>query len=77
MLIAPLPTWIDLAKLDFQQKKKKRFKEMWLANKGCGEVVEGVWQSNVGGAENTQVLRTRESWKGTNKMEQELFWQHS
>ena len=30
---------------------------MWLADKGCGEVVEGVWQASVGGAEDTIVLR--------------------
>lgn len=54
--------WIEIADLDFQRRKKLfRFEEMWLADKGCGEVVEGVWLSNIGGTENTQVLRKIDS----------------
>lgn len=35
--------WIDQAYLEFKQKKKKkRFEEIWFADKGCREVVEGV-----------------------------------
>lgn len=50
--------WIEIADLDFQWRKKLfRFEEMWLSDKGCGEVVEGVWLSNIGGTKNTQVLR--------------------
>ena len=42
--------WIVIADLDFQRGKKLfKFEEMWLAGKGCGEVVEGVWLSNFGG----------------------------
>lgn len=55
--------WIEQAELDFQQKKKKkfRFEEMWLGDKGCGKIVEGVWQASYEGAENTRVLRKIES----------------
>lgn len=54
--------WIEIADLDFQRRKKLfRFEEMWLADKGCGEVVEGVWLSNIGGTEYTQVLRKIDS----------------
>ena len=36
--------WIELADLDFQQKKKVfRFEKVWLLDKGCGETVENVW----------------------------------
>ena len=39
--------WVELSDLDFQKKKKVfRFEEMWLADKGCGELVEGIWQAN-------------------------------
>lgn len=54
--------WIDLSDLDFQPKKKVfKFKEMWLADKGCGETIEGVWQASYGGAENLKVIRKLEN----------------
>ena len=50
--------WIDPSFLDFQLKKKIfRFEEMWLADKGCGETVEGVWQASYEGSENLKVIR--------------------
>ena len=52
------PLWIEQVDLEFRQRKKLfRFEEMWLADKGCGEVVEGVWQARVEGTEDTKVLR--------------------
>ncbi|XP_075640265.1 uncharacterized protein LOC142612017 [Castanea sativa] len=30
---------------------------MWLVDKGCREVVKGVWQASVDGVEDTKVLR--------------------
>ena len=47
----------------FSAKKKKisRFEEMWLADKGCGETVEGVWQARYDEAENMRVIRKIEN----------------
>lgn len=54
--------WIDLADLDFQQKKKVlRFEEVWLSNKGYGETIEGVWQATFDEAEDTRVIRKIEA----------------
>ena len=54
--------WIDLADLDFQQKKKVlRFEEVWLSNKGCEETIEGVWQATFDEAEDTRVIRKIEA----------------
>ena len=40
--------WIEKTGLEFRLKKKPfRFEEVWLADKGCGEVVEGVWLASV------------------------------
>ena len=40
--------WIDPSFLDFQLKKKIfRFEEMWLADEGCGETVEGGVASHL------------------------------
>ena len=37
--------WIEQSVLDCSSRKKLfRFEEMWLGDKGCGEIVEGVWQ---------------------------------
>ena len=41
--------------------KARAWQRRWLADKGCGEVVEGVWLSNFGGAENTRVLKKIDS----------------
>ena len=50
--------WVELSDLDFQKKKKVfRFEEMWLAEKGCGELVEGIWQVNYDVVEEKKVLR--------------------
>lgn len=85
-LTVPLPTikccglteqsWI------FNKRKKKfRFEEMWLADKGCGKIVEGVWQASYEGVENTRVLRkiescrnelTRWSWNCFSNVKREL-----
>ena len=47
----------DLSDLEFQQKKKLfRFKEMWLADKGFGEIIEGLWQASYDGAKKTKVI---------------------
>ena len=55
--------WIELSDLDFQPKRKTfRFKEMWLANKGCGEMVEGVWKARYDEAENLKVIRKVENY---------------
>ena len=54
--------WNEQADLEFRQRKKLfRFEEMWLADKECGEVVEGVWQARMEGTENTKVLRKIET----------------
>ena len=54
--------WIELADLDFQQKKKVfRFEEVWLLDKGCGETVENVWLATFEGAEDTRVIRKIEA----------------
>ena len=34
---------------------------MWLADKGCGETIERVWQASFAGAKNTKVMRKIES----------------
>ncbi|XP_023904265.1 uncharacterized protein LOC112016019 [Quercus suber] len=34
---------------------------MWLADKGCGETVEGVWQISYDGVENSKVIRKIEN----------------
>ena len=45
--------WIEQAGLEFQQKKKPfRFKEMWLADKGCGETVECFWEASYDEGDN-------------------------
>ena len=50
--------WIEQADLEFRQRTKLfRFEEMWLADKGCGEIAEGVWEARVEGNEETKVLR--------------------
>ena len=50
--------WVELSDLDFQKKKKVfRFEEMWLAEKGCGELVEGIWQANYDVVEEKKVIR--------------------
>lgn len=50
--------WIEQAGLEFQPKKKPfRFEEMWLADKGCGETVEGVWLANFEEFGNQRVLK--------------------
>ena len=50
--------WIDPSFLDFQLKKKVfRFEDMWLADKGCGETVEGVWQASFEGFVSSKVIR--------------------
>ena len=49
--------WIERLDLEFQQKKKVfLFKEMWLADKGCGEIVERIWQVNYDVTKNKRVL---------------------
>ena len=54
--------WIEQAGLEFQQKKKPfRFEEMWLADKGCGETVEGVWEAHYDEGDNRRVLRKIEN----------------
>ena len=50
--------WVELSNLDFQKTKKVfRFEEMWLADKGCGELVEGIWQANYDVVKERKVLR--------------------
>ena len=50
--------WVELSDLDLQRKKKVfRFEEMRLANRGCGELVEGVWQAHYDGVKEKKVLR--------------------
>nr|XP_023925285.1 uncharacterized protein LOC112036686 [Quercus suber] len=50
--------WIEPSILEFHSKNKIfRFEEMWLANEGCGETVEGVWQASYDGTENSKVIR--------------------
>lgn len=57
-----------------KRKKKKRFEEIWFVDKGCREVVEGVWQASVGGAEDTKVLRKLATCgKELNKWSQKCF----
>lgn len=34
---------------------------MWLRDKGCGETVEGVWQTSYDDAKNRKVLRKLEN----------------
>lgn len=54
--------WIEQACLEFHPKKKLfRFEEMWLADKGCGEIVEGVWQSSYDEEANRWVLKKIEN----------------
>lgn len=54
--------WIERLDLEFQQKKKVfLFKEMWLADKGCGEIVEGIWQVNYDVTKNKRVLKKIET----------------
>lgn len=43
------------------KKKVFRFEEMWLADKGCGEIVEGVWLASYGGVKNLKVIRKLEN----------------
>ena len=44
--------------MEFRQKKKLfRFEEVWLADKGCGEVVEGVWLASVKENDDKTVMR--------------------
>ena len=50
--------WIEQVGLEFQLKKKPfRFEEMWLADIGCGEIVEGVWQASYDEGDNHRVLK--------------------
>lgn len=49
--------WIEILDLVFQQKKKNRFEELWLADKGCGEMVKGVWQATYDGVEKIKVIK--------------------
>ena len=49
--------WVELSDLDFQKKKVFCFEEMWLADKGCGELVEGIWQANYDVVKEKKVLR--------------------
>ena len=50
--------WIEFLNLDFQQKKKVfRFEEMWLAESGCGETIEGMWRASYDEAENMRVIK--------------------
>ena len=54
--------WIEQASLEFQQKKKPfRFEEMWLADKWCGETVEGVWEASYDEGDNQRMLRKIEN----------------
>ena len=54
--------WIELSDLDFQGKKKIfRLKEMWLADKGCGETIERVWQARYDEDENMRVIQKIEN----------------
>ena len=54
--------WIEQVGLEFQQKKKPfRFEEMWLADKGCGETVEGVWEASYDEGDNRRMLRKIEN----------------
>uniref|UniRef100_A0A7N2LQP6 Endonuclease/exonuclease/phosphatase domain-containing protein n=1 Tax=Quercus lobata TaxID=97700 RepID=A0A7N2LQP6_QUELO len=63
------------AGLEFQQKKKAfQFKEMWLADKECGETVEGVWQASYEEGDNRRVLRKIENCgKGLTRGSQKCF----
>lgn len=42
--------------------KTFRFEEMWLADKGCGEIVEGVWQAMYDVVDNSKVIRNIENY---------------
>ena len=54
--------WVKKTGLEFRQKKKPfRFEEVWLADKGCGEVVEGVWLASVEENNDKTVLRKIET----------------
>ncbi|XP_075640491.1 uncharacterized protein LOC142612260 [Castanea sativa] len=49
--------WLELSDLDFQEKKKVFcFEEMWLADKGYGELVERIWQANYDVVDEKMVL---------------------
>ena len=50
--------WIERSELDLLPKKKLfRFKEMWSGDKGCGEIVEGVWQISYEEMGSTRVIK--------------------
>ena len=50
--------WIEQSELDLLPKKKLfRFEEMWLGDKGCGEIVEGVWQISYEEMGSTRVIK--------------------
>ena len=49
--------WVELSDLDLQRKKKVfRFEEMGLADRGCGELVEGVWLAHYDEVEEKKVI---------------------
>ena len=48
---------MELFDLDLQRKKKVfRFEEMWLADRGCGELMEGVWLAHYDEVEEKKVI---------------------
>ena len=54
--------WIERSDLDCAPRKRLfRFEEMWLGDKGCGEMVEGVWQISYEEAGNSRVIRKVEN----------------
>ena len=54
--------WIENSDLNCSPRKRLfRFKEMWLGDKGCGEMVEGVWQVSYEEEGSTRVIKKVEN----------------
>nr|XP_023887294.1 uncharacterized protein LOC111999399 [Quercus suber] len=57
------PLWIVPDSMEITSFTKPfRFEEMWLADRGCSEVVEAVWSSSVASDPTIQVMRKIENY---------------
>ena len=53
-----MPLYINLLGLEIpSQRKLFRFKEMWLSDECCGEVVEALWSSYHHGFSDSDILK--------------------
>ena len=64
-----MPLYINLLGLEIPSRRKLfRFKEMWLSDECCGEVVEALWSSYHHGFSDSDIL------KMVDKCGQDLEW---